>query len=318
LNDVVTASSTTGYAWHAFEIAAGTLVGTVICEATYDTVNWFTIYSVRSTDGAEIQAMTAFPTRGEFQLGNARNIRLRVAVYSAGSCIARILSCASASRTVRIGGVYPGNTQQSLGKMEDAAHGNSDVGVAVWAVRNNEASPTTFAGANGDYSPFAVEGDGTLWTGGNRAHDTADAGNPLKIGGKASTSRPTAVADADRVNAWLDSVGRQLIRHDDFNRSDTYTATANGTTVDATANPVKYFSIQVKGTGAAPTTWDIRLEVSLDGTNFTTIITHATADGDGIVKALASPFPARYFRSRCAGIALGGATNAIATIIGMN
>lgn len=42
---------------------------------------------------------------------------------------------------------------------------------------------------------------------GNVAHDAADSGNPLKIGGKARTSRPAAVAASDRVDAWLDQYG---------------------------------------------------------------------------------------------------------------
>lgn len=43
---------------------------------------------------------------------------------------------------------------------------------------------------------------------GNVAHDAADSGNPLKIGGKAETTTPTAVADADRVDAFFDAYGR--------------------------------------------------------------------------------------------------------------
>lgn len=44
---------------------------------------------------------------------------------------------------------------------------------------------------------------------GNVAHDAVDSGNPVKIGGKASTSVPSAVADADRVDAYLDEYGKQ-------------------------------------------------------------------------------------------------------------
>lgn len=48
--------------------------------------------------------------------------------------------------------------------------------------------------------------------GGNTAHDAADAGNPVKIGGKAESTAPTAVADADRVDAFFDLAGRLVIR----------------------------------------------------------------------------------------------------------
>lgn len=50
---------------------------------------------------------------------------------------------------------------------------------------------------------------------GNVAHDAVDSGNPAKIGGKAATGVPTAVADADRVNAWFDEYGRQVVADKD-------------------------------------------------------------------------------------------------------
>jgi hypothetical protein len=42
------------------------------------------------------------------------------------------------------------------------------------------------------------------------AHDAADAGSPLKIGGKASAAVPTAVTANDRVNAYFDLEGRLI------------------------------------------------------------------------------------------------------------
>jgi len=44
------------------------------------------------------------------------------------------------------------------------------------------------------------------------AHDSVDSGAPLKIGGKASTSEPTAVATGDRVDGWFDEYGRFHVR----------------------------------------------------------------------------------------------------------
>jgi hypothetical protein len=43
------------------------------------------------------------------------------------------------------------------------------------------------------------------------AHDAADAGKPVKIGGKASSGVPTAVAGADRVDALFDILGRFIV-----------------------------------------------------------------------------------------------------------
>lgn len=108
-------------------------------------------------------------------------------------------------------------------------------------------------------------------------------------------------------------------------RSDTYTATGNGTQVDVSTKPCKRFALQVKGTSAAATAWNIILEGSLDGTNYTQILQHATsgnnppfgAQGDGTTMWVeAGPF--LYFRSRSAStLTLGSATNVVATIVGM-
>lgn len=46
---------------------------------------------------------------------------------------------------------------------------------------------------------------------GSVAHDGVDAGNPVKVGGIARSSEQTAVANADRVNAAYDLVGKQIV-----------------------------------------------------------------------------------------------------------
>lgn len=53
--------------------------------------------------------------------------------------------------------------------------------------------------------------NGLLAVGGNIAHDAVDTGNPLKIGGKAASAKPTAVSAGDRVDAYFDTFGRQHV-----------------------------------------------------------------------------------------------------------
>lgn len=103
-------------------------------------------------------------------------------------------------------------------------------------------------------------------------------------------------------------------------RADTYTATGNGTTVDASTKPCTRFGLQVKATGAGITSWGVVLEGSLNNVQFTTILEHnsasppvAAADGE-TVWVEGGPF--LYFRSRCASLVLNTATNVIATIVG--
>lgn len=45
---------------------------------------------------------------------------------------------------------------------------------------------------------------------GDAAHDAADAGSPVKIGGKALLQIPSVVSADDRVNAYFDLYGRQV------------------------------------------------------------------------------------------------------------
>jgi len=49
--------------------------------------------------------------------------------------------------------------------------------------------------------------NGSLGIGGNVAHDDADAGNPVKIGGRARSTQMTAVAEDDRVDAAYNTTG---------------------------------------------------------------------------------------------------------------
>jgi hypothetical protein len=75
---------------------------------------------------------------------------------------------------------------------------------------------TTVSGADdakvpADLGSFAESGASALQSlavGGGTPHDSVDSGNPVKIGGLASTAVPTAVsADGDRANLWLTRTG---------------------------------------------------------------------------------------------------------------
>jgi hypothetical protein len=101
-------------------------------------------------------------------------------------------------------------------------------------------------------------------------------------------------------------------------RSDTFTGAGSGATIDVSTRAVSAFAIQVTGTGATPTAWNVVLEASLDGVTFTTVVTATQADGDGKTRWTgAIRFPALYFRSRCVSLTLGSATNIVVTILGM-
>lgn len=114
--------------------------------------------------------------------------------------------------SVAVVDVVPGTGASNLGKTEDTAHSTGHVGVMVLGVRND--TNTTLSDTAGDYTPIAVSPEGNVRSVGNRAHDAVDSGNPMKVGGKAYSSTPSAVDANDRVNAYFDTTGHQRIKVD--------------------------------------------------------------------------------------------------------
>lgn len=133
----------------------------------------------------------------------------------------------------------------TIAKAEDVASANADVGVPAMAVR--KATPANTSGTDGDYEMLQMSA-GRLWTsavleagsaaigklaansgvdigdvdvtsaiitGGAVAHDSADSGNPIKIGAKAESAVSTAtmVSDGDRTDMYADIDGVLLVRN---------------------------------------------------------------------------------------------------------
>lgn len=102
-------------------------------------------------------------------------------------------------------------------------------------------------------------------------------------------------------------------------KTETFTATGNGATQNVNGLGIKSFALQVTGTGATPTSWDVRLEGSLNGTVWTQILQHTNVTGDGVTVFSGAPLsPVKFMRSRVAGLVLGGATNIVVETLGVN
>jgi hypothetical protein len=94
---------------------------------------------------------------------------------------------------------------------------------------------------------------------GDIAHDAADSGNPVKVGLKAVSALPTAVAANDRANGIADLFGRQLVNHIDSAmqvwKSVNVTTTQTGSDVWTPAGGKKiaitYLAISSYGTTGA-------------------------------------------------------------------
>lgn len=115
--------------------------------------------------------------------------------------------------SVAVSDVVPGVGATNLGKAEDAAHTTGDVGVMGLTVRQD--TPAALSDTDGDYQPSISNAFGAVWTAplGNVDHDDADAGNPIKTGGKAQdpTALPAAVAADDRTDHMTDLYGRPVM-----------------------------------------------------------------------------------------------------------
>lgn len=75
------------------------------------------------------------------------------------------------------------------------------------------------------------------------------------------------------------------------------------------------YAIQVKGVGAAATTWSVTLEGSLDNVNWTTILTHANADVDGTTKWDGGGKPCMFVRANVGTLTLAPATALAVTVV---
>lgn len=160
--------------------------------------------------------------------------------------------------------------------------------------------------------------------------DVAHAsGDPLIMAGvrRIDTLASSSVTSGDNVVLNSDSKGALYVNPEStlWSRNDTYTGTANGTTIDASMMPKGRFSIQVVATNeqVGTTAWTVVLEGGNDNANFTTILTHTwngavgNASGSTVFNGTGF-FPCKYYRSRASGITLGTATNVIAYILGTN
>lgn len=112
-------------------------------------------------------------------------------------------------------------TRASFEAAGDAVASASDKGVPALVVRKDTGA--SIAGSDGDFTFLQVDANGALRvTGGSGggssagdvAHDAADSGNPVKIGGKARASLDDValVAANDRTDLYADLDGVQIVR----------------------------------------------------------------------------------------------------------
>lgn len=206
--------------------------------------------------------------------------RGKIALGSDGNYNADLDGDATNGADVDVTRVIPGTSASHLGKAEDAVHASGDVGVMALAVANEAQSNLA---ADGDYVPVGTDRKGRIYTNptGDVAHDAVDSGNPIKTGGQARTTNPTAVADADRANFITDKLGKQVvvnsIRDLKVVQKTTITSSTSETTVgSAVASTfLDLYGLLITNTSATPCNVTIK-----DATSGTTRAIIAVPAGD--------------------------------------
>lgn len=88
---------------------------------------------------------------------------------------------------------------------------------------------------------------------------------------------------------------------------ESFAASGSGSIKDLSIEPGRLYSLQVKGHSAAASAWNVELQVSNDGVNFTQIATHVSgSQADGLT-VFAVDKPACFARAVCNSVTLGSA-----------
>lgn len=215
-----------------------------------------------------------------------------------------------------------GSGSAALAKAEDAAHVSGDMGLMALGVRKDTA---VALGADGDYQPPIFDANGKLWvnatvssgaTAGDVAHDAADSGNPVKVGGKAVNAEPAAVANADRANLITDLVGKLITlpyaNPENF-VSGAITSAMTGTTstslIAAPASGLRnYITTIICSNSHASVGTDIVIQDGSGGTTLLTIPAAAVYGGAAITLPVPLRQPTTATAIFCANVTTGAST----------
>jgi len=227
--------------------------------------------------------------------------------------VTTVTTVTTVSSVTAVGTITPGTAASSLGKAEDAVHGSGDVGVMDLGVANE--AQTTLA-ADGDYIAKATDVKGNQMVVGNIAHDGADAGNPVKVGGKAISSEPAAVANNDRANFLTDLVGKLITlpyaNPENF-VSGAITSAMTGTTstslIAAPASGLRnYITTIIVSNSHATVGTDIIIQDGSGGTTLMTIPAAAVYGGAVITLPVPLRQPTTATAIYCANVTTGAST----------
>jgi hypothetical protein len=108
--------------------------------------------------------------------------------------------------------VQPGNTANTTAWLVTGTGGTFPVTGTFWQATQPVSIAATVNVSAAQSGTWTVQQGTPPWTvNGDTASGATDANNPIKIGGLAKTTNPTAVTDGQRVAALFDKVGKQVV-----------------------------------------------------------------------------------------------------------
>lgn len=173
-------------------------------------------------------------------------------------------------------------------------------------------------GTKANSSYLRIDSSDNLLVVGNIAHDSADSGNPILVGGRAiaEATPPTAVAADDRVRAFFNLQGYQMIKNEPYRSSVTQifssqafnaTTSANSTEFDGSRYRMLRLYISLTSSGS-PTNLRLIPQFEANATWFDhsegtwTDFRYVTAQ-TSLTRTMLVPWPGDNFRLR--GVATG-------------
>lgn len=235
-----------------FVLAAGTLIGTIVPEISYDNTNWVTTYFIDPTTGAQASSIVFAANNGLTQKtiyvpDGAGFARVRVSAYTSGTAAATIrasmvnaptqLSAAPTGTTApaittAVGGLNGGNI---ITLAVDASGREIVVGAAATGAAPS-GNPVYVAGFDGtNVQPLRTDTSGRQIAVGAAASGAAAVGNPVLIAG--------ATAGGNAQSLLVDTQGRIIM-------IDEKASTAAITSVAASASNVSLLASNANRLGA--------------------------------------------------------------------
>jgi|GEM_PF-1085838 len=206
---------------NAGSITVDAPVGTPVASRLSDGTAFLTTTSGRLSVDASGVAVPVTDNSGSITVDQATATNLKAEVVGISSDNSANTTTKQAVIPARANASDPAWTEGNQVPLSTDLTGNQRCAVGKWL---GSTAPTVGQKTMANSLPVVIASDQSnvavsqatasslnAQTVGSVAHDGVDAGNPVKVGGQARQTNPTAVADADRVNAIFDDLGRLVV-----------------------------------------------------------------------------------------------------------